>query len=61
MSEAQPSGETLDEEYRDGLTDEELAAAERLKEKYEDDELGRICEVVLQSSAAAGDNEEANS
>ncbi|SFS63743.1 hypothetical protein SAMN04488556_1774 [Halostagnicola kamekurae] len=43
----------------DDLTDDERALFERIAEKHEDDdEVRRICEIVLQSS---DDNEEANS
>ena len=42
------------------LTDEEHAVFERLAERFDDDdEVGRICEAVLQSSE--GTNEEASS
>jgi hypothetical protein len=41
----------------DELTDEEKSVFERLAESHEDDDVGRICEIVLQSS----DNEEARS
>ncbi|ADD05182.1 kinesin protein family member [Natrialba magadii ATCC 43099] len=46
-------------EPNDELTDDERELFERLAAKHEDDEeVSRICEMVLQSSA---DNEEANS
>lgn len=40
------------------LTDEEAKVFERLAKQYEDDDVGRICQAVLQSSET---NEEANS
>ena len=41
----------------DELTEEEQALFERLAERFEGEDVGRIAEAVLQSS----DNEEANS
>jgi len=40
------------------LTDDERDLFERLADRYEGEDVGRICEVVLQSSDS---NEEANS
>jgi len=41
-----------------GLTEEEIEAARSLAKKYEGDPLGRICEILVQSST---EREEANS
>lgn len=43
----------------DQLTEDERGAFERLADRYEGEDIGRICEVVLQSNDA--DNEEASS
>lgn len=43
--------DTPPQDTTDGLTDEERELFERLKRKHEDDEeVRRICEIVLQSS-----------
>jgi hypothetical protein len=55
MSKSRLSSEAVDE--RPTLTDEERATFEFLRDRYEGEAIGEICEFVLQSSAS---REEAN-